>query len=191
LTDVGHQVQTVLTATGTALGLALVGRGRYCLAVFDSHQPARPVDRAGGAALRERRPHAAAAGVRRRRARHRRRARSISRYKKSGAGSPEQARDRARMEAILAGMVEGVIVVDAQGRLQLVNDAAKLMLKLRDVSIGRQYSETIRVPAIADLVAEVLLGHRPEALQLSPPRGPVARDHGARGRRPPAPRKTA
>jgi hypothetical protein len=76
------------------------------------------------------------------------------------------------MEAILAGMVEGVIVVDAQGRLQLVNDAAKLMLKLRDVSIGRQYSETIRVPAIADLVAEVLLGHRPEALQLSPPRDP-------------------
>ena len=45
----------------------------------------------------------------------------------------EQARDRARMEAILAGMVEGVIVVDAQGRLQLVNDAARLMLKLRDV----------------------------------------------------------
>src|SRR4029453_7421880 len=46
------------------------------------------------------------------------------------------------------------------------------MLKLRDVSIGRQYSETIRVPAIADLVAEVLLGHKPEAVQLSPPRAP-------------------
>ena len=27
----------------------------------------------------------------------------------------EQARDRARMEAILAGMIEGVIVVDPQG----------------------------------------------------------------------------
>jgi two-component system, OmpR family, phosphate regulon sensor histidine kinase PhoR len=31
----------------------------------------------------------------------------------------EQARDRSRMEAILAGMIEGVIVVDSQGRLQL------------------------------------------------------------------------
>ena len=45
----------------------------------------------------------------------------------------EQARDRARMEAILAGMVEGVIVVDHQARLQLVNDAARQMLKLGDV----------------------------------------------------------
>ena len=34
------------------------------------------------------------------------------------------------MEAILAGMVEGVIVVDPQARLQLVNDAARQMLKL-------------------------------------------------------------
>ncbi len=34
------------------------------------------------------------------------------------------------MEAILASMVEGVLVVDGQGRLQLVNDAARRMLKL-------------------------------------------------------------
>jgi len=32
-------------------------------------------------------------------------------------------RDRARMEAILASMVEGVLVVNEQGRLQLVNNA--------------------------------------------------------------------
>src|SRR6185312_9439035 len=44
----------------------------------------------------------------------------------------EQARDRSRMEAILAGMIEGVIVVDPQGRLQLVNAAAQKMLKLDD-----------------------------------------------------------
>src|SRR5207302_3214300 len=78
----------------------------------------------------------------------------------------EQARDRARTEAILAGMVEGVIVVDPQGRLQMVNDAARQMLKLTDIAIGRQYVETIRIPAIADLVALVLLGQKPDALQL-------------------------
>src|SRR4030095_13019962 len=39
----------------------------------------------------------------------------------------ELSRDRARMEAILSGMVEGVLVVDAQGRLQLVNQAAQAM----------------------------------------------------------------
>ena len=37
----------------------------------------------------------------------------------------ELSRDRARMEAILSGMVEGVYVVDRQGRLQLVNRAAQ------------------------------------------------------------------
>jgi two-component system phosphate regulon sensor histidine kinase PhoR len=83
----------------------------------------------------------------------------------------EQTRDRARMEAILAGMIEGVIVVDPQGRLQLVNDAARRMLKLDDdVPIGRHYLESIRHPAIAELVGAALAGRTPEALQMSPPR---------------------
>ena len=83
----------------------------------------------------------------------------------------EQARDRARMEAILGGMIEGVIVVDPQGRLQLVNDAAKRMLKLDDdPPLGRHYLESIRHPAIAELVAAALDGRTPEALQMSPPR---------------------
>ncbi|MGE0704397.1 MAG: sensor histidine kinase [Vicinamibacterales bacterium] len=79
-------------------------------------------------------------------------------------------RDRARMESILAGMIEGVIAVDPQGRLQLVNDAARQMLKLDDLAIGRRYIETIRHPAITDLVATALEGHTPAPVQLSPPR---------------------
>jgi two-component system phosphate regulon sensor histidine kinase PhoR len=74
------------------------------------------------------------------------------------------------MEAILAGMVEGVIVVDPAGRLQLANNAAQRMLKLDGVAIGRPYVETIRHPAIAELVAAALGGRSPEPLQLSPPR---------------------
>jgi two-component system phosphate regulon sensor histidine kinase PhoR len=80
------------------------------------------------------------------------------------------ARDRARMEAILAGMIEGVIAVDSQGRLQLVNEAARQMLKLEGLAIGRHYLETIRHPAIADLVGTALGGQTPESVQLSPPR---------------------
>src|SRR5262245_9036756 len=76
------------------------------------------------------------------------------------------------MEAILTGMVEGVIVVDPQGRLQLANSAAQRMLKLDAVAIGRPYVETIRHPAIAELVAAALLNRTPEPLQLSPPRDP-------------------
>ena len=83
----------------------------------------------------------------------------------------EQARDRSRMEAILAGMIEGVIVVDSQGRLQLVNDAARRMLKLDDdVPLGRHYVESIRHPAIAELVAAALAGRTPQTLEMSPPR---------------------
>jgi two-component system phosphate regulon sensor histidine kinase PhoR len=84
----------------------------------------------------------------------------------------EQARDRARTEAILAGMIEGVIVVDSQGRLQLANEAARRMLKLDDVALGRHYVESIRHPAVAGLVAAALAGRLPDALQLSPPRDP-------------------
>ena len=82
----------------------------------------------------------------------------------------EQARDRARTEAILAGMIEGVVVVDPQGRLQLVNDAAQRMLTLEVVGIGRPYVETIRHPAIAELVDSALAGRTPDTRQLSPPR---------------------
>jgi len=171
LTDVGHQVQTVLTATGTALGLALVGAA--AIAWLFSIRISQRVRLIAQVAQRyesgDLTPPRLGFGddelgtV----------ARALDQsVQEVGRRLAEQARDRARTEAILAGMVEGVIIVDAQGRLQLVNDAAKLMLKLRNVSIGRQYSETIRVPVIADLVAEVLLGHKPEALQLSPARDP-------------------
>src|SRR2546427_2110841 len=82
-----------------------------------------------------------------------------------------QARDRSRMEAILAGMIEGVIVVDPQGRLQLVNDAAKRMLKLDgEPPLGRHYLESIRHPAIAELVGAALAGKTSAGLQMSPPR---------------------
>jgi two-component system phosphate regulon sensor histidine kinase PhoR len=82
----------------------------------------------------------------------------------------ELDRDHAQMEAILAGMIEGVIVVDRQGRLGLVNEAARRMLALDDIAVGRHYVETIRHPAISALVAAALAGRAPEALQLSPPR---------------------
>jgi two-component system phosphate regulon sensor histidine kinase PhoR len=84
----------------------------------------------------------------------------------------ELARDRGRTEAILAGMVEGVIIVDPQGRLQMANDAAQRMLRIDELAVGRHYVETIRHPAIAELVAAALAGRSPEGLQLSPPRDP-------------------
>jgi two-component system phosphate regulon sensor histidine kinase PhoR len=67
-------------------------------------------------------------------------------------------------------MVEGVIVVDPDGRLQVANDAARQMLRLDDLAVGRHYVETMRHPAIAELVTAALAGHTPDAIELSPPR---------------------
>ena len=79
-------------------------------------------------------------------------------------------RDRGRMAAILAGMIEGVIVVDQAGRLQLVNTAAEEMLRIGEAPIGRHYIETIRHPAIADLVTAALEARGPESIEFAPPR---------------------
>jgi two-component system, OmpR family, phosphate regulon sensor histidine kinase PhoR len=79
----------------------------------------------------------------------------------------ELSRDRTRMVAILASMVEGVLVVDAQGRLQHVNDAARRMLRLDHDAINHAYVEAIRHPGIVDQLTRVLAGEQPEGLELS------------------------
>jgi two-component system phosphate regulon sensor histidine kinase PhoR len=68
----------------------------------------------------------------------------------------ELSRDRARTEAILAGMVEGVLIVDRQGRVQLVNRAAQDMLRVTGEATGRPYVEVIRHPDIAALLGATL-----------------------------------
>jgi len=65
-----------------------------------------------------------------------------------GERADDLARGQARMEAILAGMVEGVLVVDSADRVLLVNQAAREMMRL-DASIqGRHYLECIRHPGV-------------------------------------------
>lgn len=76
-------------------------------------------------------------------------------------------RDRARMEAILASMIEGVLVVDEQGRLQLVNAAARHLLKLDQGAVNRSYLEAIRHPGIVDHLGKALKGDETEGLELS------------------------
>jgi two-component system phosphate regulon sensor histidine kinase PhoR len=79
----------------------------------------------------------------------------------------ELSRDRTRMVAILASMVEGVLVVDDQGRLQHVNEAARRMLNLHHDAINRSYLEAIRHPGIVDQLSRVLAGEQPAGLELS------------------------
>jgi two-component system phosphate regulon sensor histidine kinase PhoR len=77
------------------------------------------------------------------------------------------SRDRTRMVAILASMVEGVLVVDEQGRLQHVNDTARRMLSIVHDAINHSYLEVIRHPGVVDQLTRVLAGENPGGLELS------------------------
>jgi two-component system phosphate regulon sensor histidine kinase PhoR len=89
-----------------------------------------------------------------------------------GSRVSELARDRARMEAILGGMIEGVLVIDAANRLQLANEAARRMLQMDLSAIGRHYLEAIRHPDISAQLGATLTGDAPESLELSLGRSP-------------------
>ncbi len=89
-----------------------------------------------------------------------------------GTRLQELSRDRARMEAILTGMVEGVLVVDRAGRLQLVNRAAQQMLHVEPAAAGRPYVEVIRHPDITAQLAAALHEQPVEARELALVRDP-------------------
>jgi signal transduction histidine kinase len=75
-------------------------------------------------------------------------------------------RHRARMEAILAEMAEGVLIVDRQGRVQLINEVARRLLPGR-VTAGDHYIETVRHPGIVEELTGALRGERPDPLEVT------------------------
>ena len=90
----------------------------------------------------------------------------------TGASSRMAARlqeleaERARTAALLSGMVEGVLVVDANGRLQLVNDAARRMLKLDANLLGRHYIEAVRQPGVVQQLGAALNGEKRPPIEV-------------------------
>jgi two-component system phosphate regulon sensor histidine kinase PhoR len=89
-----------------------------------------------------------------------------------GRRAMDLASDRARMEAILSGMIEGVLVVNDHGRVQLVNGAARRMLRLQDNPEGRHYLEIVRQPDIAAQIGAALRGTTVDSLELALPHEP-------------------
>ena len=84
----------------------------------------------------------------------------------------ESRRTRAHMEAILAGMFEGVVLVDGGGRLLLANAAARDMLQMPEAPQGRHYLEIIRQPDIAALIGTALGGRAADQLEVTLNRDP-------------------
>ncbi len=171
LSDVRHQLRTIITTTLSALAVALAGGA--AIAWFFAARIGRRVEAFAAVARRYRAGDLAPPLLEYGDDELGTVARAMDQSAQElGRRLAEQARDRSRMEAILSGMVEGVIVVDPHGRLQLANEAAQHMLKLDALAVGRPYVETIRHPAVAELLGSALVGRSPGALQLSPPRDP-------------------
>ncbi len=84
----------------------------------------------------------------------------------------ELAHDRRHLRAILAGMVEGVIVIDAQGRLVMANGAARAMLKLDDSATGRRYQEWMRQSELFAELTMALKGEAPAGVEFVLARDP-------------------
>ena len=168
LTTVGQQLQTVLTATLVALGLALVGAA--ALAFLVAGRMGQRVRAVADVAKRYRQGDLTSSRVDYGNDEIGVVARTLDEsVHELGRRLDELRRDRARMEAILGGMVEGVVVLDPQGRLQLANAAAADMMRIGGEAIGRHYIESIRHPAIAGLVGAALRGEVPDSVELTPP----------------------
>ncbi|MCR4295158.1 MAG: cell wall metabolism sensor histidine kinase WalK, partial [Elusimicrobia bacterium] len=79
----------------------------------------------------------------------------------------ELSRDRSRLAAVLDQMAEGVVAVDAEGRILLVNPALSRLLGLGPAQArGRGYLESLRHHGLAELVGEALRGGAPAAREL-------------------------
>ncbi len=68
----------------------------------------------------------------------------------------ELSRNRRLTDAILGSMTEGVLVVDARGRVQMANDAVCAMLQISETPVNHHYVELIRHPDLAKQIGRAL-----------------------------------
>jgi two-component system phosphate regulon sensor histidine kinase PhoR len=83
-----------------------------------------------------------------------------------GSRLEEVARERAHMDAVLQGMVEGAVLVNRQGKLVITNPAVRMMLRLPDNAEGRHFLEVVRHPEVAAQLTAALTGARPAPAEV-------------------------
>lgn len=75
--------------------------------------------------------------------------------------------ERNRMRAILGGMVEGVIAVDADQRIVHINDSARSICSITaSTGEGQRLWEAVRVPEVLETVQVVLDSHQPAITEI-------------------------
>jgi two-component system phosphate regulon sensor histidine kinase PhoR len=70
----------------------------------------------------------------------------------------ELADEKAELQATLANMVEGVLVVDAGSRVRLVNGTLRRQFNLNDEALGKTVLEVFRSAPLQDLLSQTLSG---------------------------------
>jgi two-component system phosphate regulon sensor histidine kinase PhoR len=84
-------------------------------------------------------------------------ARALNRLAETAEAQLEVLRhERDHLNSILAGMSEGVLVVDAHGRALLVNPAFRRLFDLAGEVTGRPILEIVRLPELARVVDDTL-----------------------------------
>lgn len=81
------------------------------------------------------------------------------------------ANERTLLASVADGLTQGVIAIDGERRIEMLNDAARRMLGVQSSLVGEPLLEFVRVPALRDLVddpedtsAEIALPNCPRAL---------------------------
>jgi len=75
--------------------------------------------------------------------------------------------DRTQLQTILSSMIEGVMAVDRQGKVMLVNDALSRMFELGIPFIGKPHFEVIRDHELNDFIQEVLSSKEEKRKEVS------------------------
>jgi two-component system phosphate regulon sensor histidine kinase PhoR len=85
-----------------------------------------------------------------------------------GSRIAELEEDRHQLRAILSGMVEGVVALDAEQRVLFVNERATQLLELAaPPPVGRRLWEVVRQRALIDVVRKALDGPEPTREEIA------------------------
>ena len=108
-------------------------------------------------------------------------ARELGSWINSLADDAEQRRDalgreRTLLASLADGLTQGVIAIDGERRIEMLNDAARRMLAIQSSMIGESLLELVRVPELRELIDR----ERDSAAEVQLPNGPRAMIRAAR-----------
>ncbi len=76
--------------------------------------------------------------------------------------------DQEQLRAILSGMVEGVVALDAEQRILFVNERARQLLEFATPSpVGRKLWDVVRQRSLLDVVQRALTEREPQRVELN------------------------